>query len=199
MEKLIISRQEEQMAKQKTVKKKATRQQKSITSKSIQHDVYNFRFDDIKKHCDALTTPEEKILYLEYVKKEKNNSRDGLDLELYFNGPSFIEKIENEIDYIKTEMKLKIKDTKQVERIDKIVWLKNRQDFVALFDVLMNSGFISYKKDKDLTLSKHFSWMDEEMIPGQLKHLRNNVKNKAEVYQLSDEMKIIVEKLQDKS
>lgn len=199
MEILIISRQEEQMAKQKTVKKKATRQQKSITSKSIQHDVYDFRFDDVKKHCDTLTTPEEKILYLEYVKKEKNNSRDGLDLELYFNGPSFIEKIENEIDYIKTEMKLKIKDTKQVERIDKIVWLKNRQDFVALFDVLMNSGFISYKKDKDLTLSKHFSWMDEEMIPGQLKHLRNNVKNKAEVYQLSDEMKIIVEKLQDKS
>lgn len=190
---------EEQMAKQKITKKKVTKQKKANTVKSINYDVYDFRFDEVKKHCDTLSTPEEKILYLEYVKKEKNNNRDGLDLELYFNGPSFIEKIENEIDYIKTEMKLKNKDTKQGERIDKIVWLKNRQDFVALFDVLMNYGFISYKKDKDVTLSKHFSWMDEEMTPEKLKHLRNNVKNKAEVYQLSDEMKIVVEKLQNKS
>lgn len=188
------------MAKTKIEKKKVTIKKKAKTLVSPKHyDVFNFKFDDVKKHCDTLSTPEEKILYLEYVKKEKNNNRDGLDLELYFNGPSFIEKIENEIDYIKTEMKLKNKDTKQGERIDKIVWLKNRQDFVALFDVLMTAGFISYKKDKDVTLSKHFSWMDEEMTPKKLKHLRNNVKNKAEVYQLSDEMKIIVEKLQNKS
>lgn len=190
---------EEQMAKQKITKKKVTKQKKANTVKSINYDVYDFRFDDVKKHCDTLSTPEEKILYLEYVKKEKSNNSDGLDLELYFQGPSFVEKIENEIDYIKTEMKLKNKGTKQFESIDKIVWLKNRQDFVALFDVLMTAGFISYKKDKDVTLSKHFSWMDEEMTSEKLKHLRNNVKNKAEVYQLSDEMKIVVEKLQNKS
>ena len=190
----------EQMAKQKTVKKKVDvkKKAKNIES-SKRYEVFNFKFDDVKKHCDTLSTPEDKILYLEYVKKEKSNKTDGLDLELYFNGPSFIEKMENEIAYIKTEMKLKNKESKQVERIDKIVWLKNRQDFVALFDLLMNAGFISYKKDKYVTLSKHFSWVDDEMTPDQLKHLKNNIKNKAEVYQLSDEMKIVVEKLQDKS
>lgn len=185
--------EEDKMARKKTIDKK-----KSVKNQRL-YDVYNFDFDDVKTHCESLLNPEGKILYLEYVKKEKNNSNDELDLDFYSHGPSFIKKIENEIHYIKTEMKLKNNDTKQVERIDKIVWLKNRQDFVALFDVLMNSGFIPYKKDKDVTLSKHFSWIDEEIIPGQLKHLRNNVKNKAEVYQLSDEMKIIVEKLQNKS
>jgi hypothetical protein len=187
------------MAKQKTVKKRVTKQPKTISTKLIKYDVYNFRFDDVKKFCDTLTTPEKKILYLEYVKKEKMNHSEGLALEFYYQGPSFVEKIENEIDYIKTELKLKNKKTKQVETIDKIVWLKNRQDFVALFDVLMNAGFISYKKDKYVTLSKHFGWMDEEMTAEQLKHLKNNVKNKSEVYQLSDEMKIVVEKLQNRS
>jgi len=94
---------------QKTVKKKVTDKKKTNTAKSVK--------------CDTLSTPEERILYLEYVKKEKNNNRDGLDLDLYLQKPSFVKKIENDIDYIKTEMKLKNKETKQVESIDKIVWL----------------------------------------------------------------------------
>ncbi len=187
------------MAKQKITKKKVTKQKKANTVKSINYDVYDFRFDDVKKHCDTLSTPEEKILYLQFVKKEKSNNTGGLDLELYLDGPSFIEKIENEIEYIKMQMKFKKKDAKQIGSIDKIVWLKNRQDFVALFDVLMNTGFISYKKDKYVTLSKHFSWIDGEMTPDQLKHLKNNITNKAEVYQLSDEMGTVVEKLQNKN
>lgn len=188
------------MAKSKTVKKKSIVKKKNNSLASTkEHDVFNFKFENVKKYCDGLTTPEEKILYLQYVKKEKSNNTGGFDLELYLDGPSFIEKIENEIEYIKTEMKFKKKDAKQIGSIDKIVWLKNRQDFVALFDVLMNTGFISYKKDKYVTLSKHFSWIDGEMTPDQLKHLKNNITNKAEVYQLSDEMKIVVEKLQSKN
>jgi len=37
------------------------------------------------------------------------------------------------------------------------------------------------------------------MTSEQLKHLKNNIKNKTEVYQVSDEMKIIVDKLQNQS
>ena len=180
------------------VKKKTPIKKKSLIKKN-QYEVYNFRFDEVMKHADNLTTPEEKILYLEYVKKDKTNNHDGMDLDFYSHGPNFEQKVENEISFIKKEMELKTKGMKTTENSGKIVWLKNRQDFVALFDVLMNNGFISYKKDKFVSLSKHFSWNDEEMKPEQLKHLKNNIKNKSEVHQLSDEMQIIVDNLQNQS
>ena len=179
--------------------KKKTTIKKKVVKKNNQYEVYNFRFNEVKEHVDNLNTPEEKILYLEYVKKEKMNQSEGLDLEFYVPGPTFVEKVENEIAFIKKESELKTKSIKPIESTDKIVWLKNRQDFVALFDVLMNVGFVSYKKDKFVSLSKHFSWIDEEMTSEQLKHLKNNIKNKTEVYQVSAEMKIIVDKLQNQS
>jgi len=171
---------------------------KDSVKRTDNYEVYNFSYDNVKKHCDSLNTPEEKIVYLEYAKKEKTNNSVGLDLELYMQGPTFVQKIENEIAFIRKEMELKMKGLPQPEINEKIVWLKNRQDFVALFDALMSAGFISYKKDKYVTLCKHFSWIDDEMKPEQLKHLRNNIKNKDFYYQESDEMKLILEGISNK-
>lgn len=81
--------------------------------------------------------------------------------------------------------------------IEKIIWLKNKQDFIALFDKLMALGYIAYKKNRNEMLTKHFTWQDGEMTAEQLKHLKSNINNKPETYQLSDEMKIIIDQLKN--
>ena len=72
---------------------------------------------------------------------------------------------------------------------EKIVWLKKKEDFVALFDKLFELGFFAYSKNKHQLLSKHFIWPKEEMDSGKLKHLKNNIKNKPETHQISEELK----------
>lgn len=174
------------MGKRKSKQKKPAR---------IEYDVCGFNFDTVIEYSKTLKTLSEQVIYLEYVLKEKKNNPTEIDLDLYTNGPTFEEKIKNEIEFLKTQ--LEVEEPSGFR--EKIIWMKNRQDFAALFDILIANGFISYKKDKYVSLCKHFNWIDEEMTPEQLKHLRNNIKNKSEVYQLSDEMKSTLEKLQNKS
>lgn len=72
---------------------------------------------------------------------------------------------------------------------DKIVWMKKREDFIALFNKLFDLGFFAYKKNKYQVLAKHFAWPDDIMNPENLRHLKNNIVNKSETHQISDELK----------
>jgi hypothetical protein len=72
---------------------------------------------------------------------------------------------------------------------DKIIWIKKKEDFIALFGKLLDQGFFTFRKDKYKLLCKHFKWIDGDMTPEQLKSLNNNIKNKSETHQISDELK----------
>ena len=170
-----------------------TKQSTKVKSELV-FNLFNFDFDKVMGYCKKLKKTEDKILYLEYVLKERKND-DTPDIEAYF-GPSFEKKIKNEKRYLEKELKLK--NPYKAEGYDKIVWAKNRQDFAALFDVLGQLGYITYRKNKWEVLSNHFTWGDEEMTAEHLRQALNNIKNKPETHQLSDEMKIITEKLSKK-
>lgn len=150
---------------------------------------FNFNYEKVKEHCKSLKDVKERLLYLNCVLKEKKNS-DGIDIELHFPGPSFVDKIKNEIKYYEKEQKLT--DPYSAEGYDKIVWNKTKQDFAALFDLLMQLGFITYRKEKLKMLSNHFTWNDGEMTSEHLRQALNNIKNKKETHQLSDEMQRII-------
>lgn len=157
-------------------------------------ETQNFDYDKIMKFCKTLKKINEKILFLEFVLKEKKNSKDGIDLDDYFPGISFEEKIKNEIKFLNKEMKLT--NPYLAEGYDKIIWAKNKQDFAPLFDLLMRLGFITFRKNKWEMLSNHFTWNDGEMTPQQLKDALSNIRNKSETHQLSDEMQFIIDNLQ---
>ena len=168
---------------------------RTIKGKSgIVFNTFDFDFDKVMKYCRELKSTEDKILFLEYVMKEKKND-DTMDIEAYF-GPSFEEKIKNEKTFLEKELELK--NPYKAEGYDKIVWAKNRQDFAALFDILGQLGYITYRKNKWEVLSNHFTWGDEEMTSEHLRQALNNIKNKPETHQLSDEIRIIKEKLDKK-
>ncbi len=157
-------------------------------------NTYNFDYNKVMNFCDKLKKNNEKILYLEFVLKEKRNGDNGLDLDLYFPGTiSFEEKIKNEIDYLYKELKLL--DPYKAEGYNKIVWQRNKQDFPALFSKMINLGFFTFRKNKFVMLSNHFTWNDGEMTAEQLKHLLNNINNKPETHQVSDEVKFIIDNL----
>ncbi len=167
-----------------------TKQSTKVKSEII-FNTFNFDYGKVMDYCKKLKNTEDKILYLEYVVKEKKN--DGsLDIEAYF-GPSFAEKIKNEKRYLEKELKLK--NPYKAEGYDKIVWAKNRQDFAPLFDLLMQLGFITFRRNKWEMLCNHFTWNDGEMKPEQLKDALSNIKNKPETHQLSDEIKFIIDNI----
>lgn len=170
----------------------------NTTGKSkIGKDVtYNFNFEAIMEHSDKLKRINEKILYLEYVLKEKKDKDNGLNIDFYFPDTlSFEDKIKNEIKYLYKELKLL--DPYKAEGYDKIVWAKNRQDFAALFDVLMQTGFITFRRNKWEMLVNHFTWNDGEMTTEHLRQALNNINSRPETHQLSDEVKGIIDKLRN--
>lgn len=150
-------------------------------------DVRGFLYKDVLEECSNYKAVEEQIDYLRYVLREYQINPPRLDP----NGeikPSFKERIEIEIEY-----REKLLHGKQVTvQGEKIVWVKKREDFVALMDVLMNLNFILSKREKNIMLSDHFTWMDEEMTSEHLRQTRNGIKNKSELYKLSLEMEKIV-------
>ncbi|KAF0146142.1 MAG: hypothetical protein FD143_3347 [Ignavibacteria bacterium] len=150
-------------------------------------DVRGFLYEEVINECDKYKTVEEQIEYLKYVLKEFKINPPRLDP----NGevkPNFKEKMEIEIEY-----REKMLNGKQVTvQGEKIVWAKKREDFVALMDVLMNLNFILPKREKNIMLSDHFTWVDEEMTAEHIRQTRNNIKNKPELYKLSEEMEKIV-------
>lgn len=176
---------------------KNTNKTKGKPDKKLKWETFNFSYEKVMDFCGKLKKINEKILYLEFVLKEKKNNRDGFDLDAYFPGAtSFEEKIKNEIKYLKKELKLT--NPYMAEGYDKIVWARNRQDFAALFDLLGQLGFITYRKNKWEVLSNHFVWNDGEMTTEHLRQALNNVNNKPETHQLSDEMQTIVNELRKK-
>lgn len=124
--------------------------------------LFNFDFEKVKKYCDSLETSKEKLIYLEYVKKEKLNKEDSFDLEVYFNGPKFTEKVENEIKYIKSKMKIadlqKSESQKDESRIELIWWKGTEGQLIYLYEQLVKNNLIDSSQDdrKYVLLSKHF-------------------------------------------
>lgn len=63
-------------------------------------NIFKFDFAKVQKYCYELESIDERILYLEYVKKEYLNSKNSLDFD--FTGEiTFNQKIINEISYLK--------------------------------------------------------------------------------------------------
>lgn len=177
------------------MKTKTKNKTQSKTAKAEKWDTFNFNFESIMECCEKkFKRVNEKILYLEYVLKEKKNSSNGLDLDIYFPGTaSFEEKIKNEIDYLYKELKLV--DPYKAEGYDKIVWAKNKQDFASLFDLFMQLGFISFRRNKWEMLCNHFTWNDGEMTPQQLKDALSNINHNPATHRVSDEISEIMDVL----
>lgn len=150
----------EQKLRQPNMKKK----RKYINQKAIkgEFELFNFDFEKVKKYCDSLKTSKEKLIYLEYVKKEKLNKEDGFDLEVYFNGPKFTKKVENEIKFIKS--KIKIEDAHKIEtgkgdnNVELIWWKGTEGQLIYLYEELVKKNLIDGSQDdrKYVLLSKHF-------------------------------------------
>lgn len=139
------------------MKKKENR----IVTKS-EYETFNFDFDRILNYCNSLDTNNEKLLFLEYVKKEKLNREDVLDVELFFNGPKFTDKIENEIKFIKSKMELektqKYENEKGYGTAELIWWKGTEGQLIYLYEELVKKNLIDGSQDdrKYVLLSKHF-------------------------------------------
>lgn len=174
---------------------KNTNKTKGKPDKKLKPDTFNFSYEKVMNFCGKLKKINEKILYLEYVLKEKKNNNDGLDIDIYFPGTlSFEEKIKNEIKYLRKELKLT--NPYMAEGYDKIIWARNKQDFAPLFDLLIRLGFISFRRNKWEMLCNHFTWNDGEMTPKQLKDALSNVTHNSETHRVSDEVNNIIDCLE---
>lgn len=173
---------------------KNTNKKSGKPDKKTKWDTFNFSYEKVMGFCEKLKKINEKILYLEYVLKEKKNNRDDFGLDDYFPGiPSFEDKIKNEIKYLRKELKLT--NPYMAEGYDKIVWARNKQDFAPLFDLLMQLGFISFRKNKWEMLCNHFTWSDGEMTPQQLKDALSNINHNPETHKVSDEISQLMDLL----
>lgn len=156
-----------------------------------EYDVKGFKYVEVIKHCDEFDDTEEQVKYLNYVLYKWMNDRPELDP----NGgmvPNFEERIKRDIEY-----REKFLDSDGTEKTsnDKIIWAKNRQDFAALFDLLIQLGFISYRRKKWEMLCEHFTWNDGEMTPKQLKDALSNINHNSETHKTSDEISLIMDVL----
>jgi hypothetical protein len=134
----------------------------SAKSDNEEFELFKFDFEKIKKHSERLETNNEKLLYLEYVKKEKLNREDVLDVELFFNGPKFTDKIENEIKFIRSKMELdktQKNENKKGEGAAELIWWKGTEgQLIYLYEELVKENLIDGSQDdrKYVLLSKHF-------------------------------------------
>ncbi|MFA7421263.1 MAG: hypothetical protein WCZ90_16385 [Melioribacteraceae bacterium] len=170
------------------------RKSKENVSSKNQYDVFGFDFAKVINYSKTLNKLKVQIVYLEYVLKEKKNNPAELDLDLYSNGPTFEEKIKNEIEYLKTQFE--IEEPTGIH--DKIVWMKNKHDFAYIFDQLIKLGFLSFRKDKLKMLAEHFIWMDGEMTAKQLKTEFANVNRKDWAQKPGEEVSNIIKHISNK-
>ncbi len=164
---------------------------KTKTTKKEQYPLFDFNFVKVKVYAEKIKKIEDKIIYLEYVKKEKEINCDGT-LELYM-GLTFEQKIDKEIKFLRK--KLKLQNPYMAEGYDKIVWARNKQDFAPLFDLLMQLGFITYRRNKWEMLCNHFTWNDGEMTSQQLKDALSNINHNPATHRVSDEISEIMDVL----
>lgn len=108
-------------------------------------------------------------------------------------GLTFEQKIDKEIKFLRK--KLKLQNPYMAEGYDKIVWARNKQDFAPLFDLLMQLGFITYRRNKWEMLCNHFTWNDGEMTSQQLKDALSNINHNPATHRVSDEISEIMDVL----
>ncbi|KUG26667.1 hypothetical protein ASZ90_003489 [hydrocarbon metagenome] len=139
-------------------------------------DVKEFKYEDVSQHCSTIEDMEDQIKYLNCVLYEWNNNRPTLDP----NGgmvPNFEERIKNDIEIREKLIGGEGTGRTKTTNSSKIVWLKNKQDLVFLYDKLIELEFIVEVYGKDKFLAEHFTFADEEIIPEKIKSLRKNLKN----------------------
>lgn len=115
--------------------------------------VFEFNFKRIKGHLNSLKDKNEKISYLEYVKKEAKQNK------LYFvNNDKLIDLLENieiEIEYIDRvpnipiSVKPQIVNNPKMNHLIKFRWQKDNVLLPYLFEVLLDEGFISQSDYED--------------------------------------------------
>ncbi|MEW6195605.1 MAG: hypothetical protein AB1521_10670 [Bacteroidota bacterium] len=130
--------------------------------------------------------------------KEKKNSNNDLDIDLYSNKEPFEKRIKSEIRFYRKQLKLlEEKPNKEQEivsieksskQIEKIVWLKNKQDLIFLFDQLIQFGFVPDRKDKDKFLFTHFTCEDQSRKSRALARGTNHKSNKSIRQQLKNNL-----------
>jgi hypothetical protein len=149
----------------------------------------NARYNSFIKNIDSNKIKNNLVKEIIEDIKYKRRSIDVLSLQADFS--TFIRWLDGIIRKINVIQEFSENDEQIDEKkeIGKIVWQGKYEDFAALFDKLFELKFFVFKKNKFQVLAKHFSWIDGEMEPEKLKHLRNNIKNKSDTHQISDELK----------
>ena len=107
-------------------------------------------------HCDKLTTAEEKIEYLEHVKKEYR--KRGKELTPIDRTDLLIKKIDYIIDKYKIIMKYESENEAPEKRIEKFHFLGTETQIVYIFEQLLKSGFINPEREGRIykLISVHF-------------------------------------------
>ncbi|MBI5726841.1 MAG: hypothetical protein HY965_03240 [Ignavibacteriales bacterium] len=177
----------------KQEQRKAKNKSAVPTLRDFSKELFGFEYLKIMEYSKSLETIEEQILYLETVKKERINNPPELDMDLY-NGPPLVEKLGNEIALLRSKLEL-MQPARSKYSDKKIIWNGNKHDFSYLFYLLQNAGLIIAPREIHQMLCAHFTWVDGEMEPQQLKDQKNNVTNKPELYQPSEKMIKMLEQI----
>lgn len=174
------------------------RYSKTISNPPSADSTFNFDFDKVISYCESIKTTQKRIMYLEYVLKEKKNSSNDLDIDLYSNKEPFEKRIKSEIRFYRKQLKLLEEEPnkeqeivsieKSSKQIEKIVWLKNKQDLIFLFDQLIQFGFVPDRKDKDKFLFTHFTCEDQSRQSRALARGTNHKSNKSIRQQLKNNL-----------
>jgi hypothetical protein len=153
-------------------------------------DVKGFDYNLVMKECESKKTIDEQLRYLRYLLMEWRLNPPRLDP----NGeivPSFEKRLEIQITYREETTSTK----PSVVNGEKIIWARNKQDFAPLFDLMMQLGFITFRRNKWEMLCNHFTWNDGEMTPKQLKDSLSNINHNPETHQVSDEISQLMDVL----
>lgn len=175
------------------------RYSKTISNPPSADSTFNFDFDKVISYCESIKTTQKRIMYLEYVLKEKKNSSNDLDIDLYSNKEPFEKRIKSEIRFYRKLRKAELEEEPNKEQeivsieknrtqIEKIVWLKNKQDLIFLFDQLIQFGFVPDRKDKDKFLFTHFTCEDQSRQSRALARGTNHKSNKSIRQQLKNNL-----------
>jgi len=153
--------------------------------------IFGYDINKVLDYSRKLKGTKKQLEYLEYAKKEKLMNAKYCDQ--YSGKTSFETQVDIEIDFLKRKLSDRELQPQVEINQNKIVWLKNKQDLIFLFDELLRMGFIPYNKAKDKLIANHFTWYEEDMDPEKNKSIRKQLKNFES--HPSDEISIVVSKM----
>src|SRR4030095_11652137 len=119
--------------------------------------VFEFDFEKIKKYGNSLTDLKERLLYYDYVKKEYiQNKKYTVDLDKPNDSP-FMEKLEIEIVYVKTQIDKKISIGPETLGIKKI---ESEREFYNdhCYDIIAIANHVNLIQDIDLKIA-YLDWL----------------------------------------